>query len=55
MVVEISEYKGHKLIVMKRSEEDKYPFQFGLTKAKLILANIEDIKTFVKENDTKGE
>jgi len=35
------------MIVLKNSEEDKFPFQFGLKKAKLILENIESIKKFV--------
>jgi len=49
-MIERSEYKGKPLIVIKRSEEDKYPFSFGVSKAKLILENIEEIKKFVEEN-----
>jgi len=49
-MVERSEYKGKPLIVIKRTEEDKYPFSFGVSKAKLILENIEEIKKFVEEN-----
>ncbi len=49
-MVERSEYKGKPLIVIKRSEDDKYPFSFGLSKAKLILENVEEIKKFVEEN-----
>jgi hypothetical protein len=49
-MVERSEYKGKPLIVIKRSEDDKYPFSFGMSKAKLILDNIEEIKKFVEEN-----
>lgn len=49
-MVERSEYKGKPLIVIKRSEDDQYPFSFGLSKAKLILENIEEIKKFVEEN-----
>ncbi len=49
-MIERSEYKGKPLIVIKRSEDDKYPFSFGVTKAKLILENIEEIKKFVEEN-----
>lgn len=44
------EYKGKPLLILKRSEEDKYPFSFGVSKAKLILDNIEEIKKFVEEN-----
>jgi len=49
-MVERSEYKGKPLIVIKRNEDDKYPFSFGVSKAKLILENIEEIKKFVEEN-----
>ena len=49
-MIERSEYKGKPLIVIKRSEDDKYPFSFGVSKAKLILENIEEIKKFVEEN-----
>ena len=55
MPVDYSEYKGHKLIVLKRSEEDKYPFQFGKAKAKLIVENIEAIKAFAAEEDAPAE
>lgn len=49
-MVERSEYKGKPLLVIKRSEDDQYPFSFGVSKAKLILENIEEIKKFVEEN-----
>jgi hypothetical protein len=49
-MIEKSEFKGKPIIVIKRDEEDKYPFSFGLSKAKLILENIEEIKKFVEEN-----
>lgn len=49
-MIERSEYKGNPLIVLKRSEDDKYPFSFGVNKAKLILEHIEEIKKFVEEN-----
>ena len=50
-MIERSEYKGRPLIVIKRNEDDKYPFSFGVSKAKLILNNIEAIRKFVEEND----
>ena len=53
MVTE-GEYKGNPMIVIKNSEEDKFPFQFGLKKAKLILENIESIKKFVEKHDKEG-
>ena len=53
MVYQEDEFKGNKLIVLKRSEDDNYPFRFGYGKALLILEHIEDIKKFVKENKPK--
>ena len=50
-IIEESEYKGNPMIVIKKAAEDRYPFQFGLTKAKLILESLEDIKKFVKKHD----
>ncbi|MFA5145324.1 MAG: hypothetical protein WC723_04910 [Candidatus Omnitrophota bacterium] len=50
-IVERGEYKGKPLIILKRNGEDKYPFSFGVSKAKLILDNLEEIKRFVDENN----
>lgn len=50
-IVEESEFKGNPMIVLKNDEEDKFPFQFGVKKAKLVLENIEEIKKFVEKND----
>jgi len=50
-IVEESEFKGNKMIVLKNNEEDKYPFQFGVKKAKLVVENIEEIKKFVEKYD----
>jgi len=47
-------YKGKPTISLKRNEEEKYPFTFGVAKAKLILAHIDEIKIFV-EDSTKEE
>lgn len=52
-MIEKNEYKGKPIIVLKRSEDDKYPFSFGVSKAKLILENIDEIKKFVEENQGK--
>jgi hypothetical protein len=48
-VVEYREYKGNKVIVLKRDENDRYPFSFGKSKAKLIVDNFEAIKSFAEE------
>ena len=50
-IVSESEFKGNPMLVIKNDEEDKYPFQFGLRKARLILENIEEIKKFVEKNE----
>ncbi|MGD0336490.1 MAG: hypothetical protein ABSB18_05255 [Candidatus Omnitrophota bacterium] len=49
-IVERGEFKGKPLIILKRNAEDKYPFSFGVSKAKLILDNLDEIKKFVEEN-----
>jgi len=49
-IVEFGEFKGNKMIILKRNAEDKFPFQFGVSKATLVLEHIEDIKKFVAEN-----
>ena len=49
-MIERSEFKGKPVIILKRDENDKYPFSFGLTKARLILENLEEIRKFVAEN-----
>ena len=55
MIAERSEFKGKPMLILKRDESDKFPFSFGLSKAKLILESIEEIKKFVAEADNKTE
>ena len=50
-IVEESEFKGNAMIVLKNDEEDKFPFQFGVKKAKLVVENIEAIKQFIAKHD----
>lgn len=47
--VEYTEFKGNKIIVLKRSDTDNFPFSFGKSKAKLIVENFEAIKKFAEE------
>ncbi|MBI4657032.1 MAG: hypothetical protein HY746_09860 [Elusimicrobia bacterium] len=54
-IVEKTEYKGQPVIILKRSDQDRFPFSFGLSKARLILEAIDDIKKFVKENEETKE
>ena len=54
-VVEFGDFKGNDMIILKRSPEDRYPFQFGLSKAKLIVDAINEIKAWVeKQEKTKA-
>ena len=46
---EFGEFKGNKIIRLKRDENDKFPFSFGKAKAKLIVANFEAVKSFAEE------
>ncbi len=47
----IGEYKGKPVITL--NPESRYPFTFGLSKAKLILEHLEDIQTFVQTYDSQ--
>lgn len=42
-----SEYRGSPLLVIRQSPEDKFPFQFGVRKAKMILAHLDEIRSFI--------
>ena len=53
MASKVGEFKGNKTLILideKFADSDKFPFSFGVKKAKLILENIEAIKKFVEEN-----
>ncbi|OGP23804.1 MAG: hypothetical protein A2X93_04840 [Deltaproteobacteria bacterium GWC2_56_8] len=47
----IGEYKGSPTISLPTRDDGKFPFTFGVTKAKLILAYIDEIREFVEKND----
>jgi len=49
MSVELGEFKGNKMIKLMKDDNDKFPFQFGKNKARLIVANYDAIKTFAEE------
>ncbi len=51
----IGEFKGNPVISLPVGGSDRYPFTFGLSKAKAILEYIDDIKKFVEDHDTKKE
>jgi hypothetical protein len=50
-IVSESEFKGNAMLVLKRPEDDRFPFQFGLNKAKLMLESIEEIKAWVAKQE----
>jgi hypothetical protein len=45
-----SEFKGNPMLVLSQGPDDRFPFSFGLKKAKLILEHIEEIKSFVAKH-----
>ncbi len=53
--VSVSEYKGNPVISLPLSADGKYPFTFGVSKAKVILKYIDEIKKFVDEHDKNKE
>ena len=54
-IAEESEFKGNPVLILKNDPEDRYPFTFGVKKAKLMLEHIEDIKAFVTKNDKEKQ
>jgi hypothetical protein len=55
MIIEESEYMGKPMLVIKNDENDRFPFSFGLSKAKKMLGAVDQIKAFVEKNDKKEE
>ena len=48
---QVDEFKGNKVLILNPGS--RFPFSFGVNKAKLILEHIDDIKKFVDEYGTK--
>ena len=48
---EYGEFKGNKMIILKRNPTDTFPFQFGKAKAKMIVENYEAIKKFAEDKE----
>ena len=53
MEVTIGEYKGSPVISLPITPDGKFPFSFGLGKAKAILKYIDEIRNFVEKHDKK--
>lgn len=49
-MITFGEFKGQPVVTLKNKPEDPYGFTFGLTKAGLILAHLDDIRKFYEEN-----
>jgi len=47
-----SEFKGNPMIVLRQDADDRFPFQFGIKKAKMILEHLDAIKKFVEKHAT---
>jgi len=52
-MIEVTTHKGRPILVLKREADDKYPFYFGIYKAKLILQHVEEIRQFVEDYGTE--
>ena len=48
---EISTFKNKPILRLKKTDDDKFPFTFGVNKAKLILANLPAIEEFVDKHE----
>ena len=45
----VKEYKGHPILVL--NPDSRFPFSFGLGKAKLIIEHLETIKEFIANQE----
>ena len=50
VLVQETQYKNNPMLVLKKNIDDKYPLQFGLTKAKMIMDNIRAIEEFLNKH-----
>lgn len=50
----LERYKGNNILCLIRKEGDRFPFSFGVAKARLILDNIDAIKEFVEHEQEFG-
>lgn len=47
------DYKGTPMLIIRSTPQDKFPFQFGIKKARLILDHLDDIREFVEKHAGK--
>ncbi|MEK6543379.1 MAG: hypothetical protein AABZ44_02975 [Elusimicrobiota bacterium] len=50
-----SEFKGNPVLVLTDGPDEKYPFSFGLRKARLIVEQYEKIKEFVAKHQGEAK
>ncbi|GBR77414.1 hypothetical protein RDn1_073 [Candidatus Termititenax dinenymphae] len=55
MLIEETEYMGKPMLSIKNDDKDRFPFSFGLAKAKKMLGAIEEVKKFVEKYDKPKE
>jgi len=49
----VGEFKGNPVLTL--NPDERYPFSFGVSKAKLILAHLDDIRAFVDQYSKNKE
>jgi hypothetical protein len=54
LLVERGDFGGKPTISIRRGQADKYPFTFGLAKARVLLAVIDDVRQWVSECEEKA-
>ncbi|HUL44417.1 MAG TPA: hypothetical protein VLY03_08675 [Bacteroidota bacterium] len=49
----VDEYKGNKILILNPGS--RFPFSFGLGKAKMIMQNLDAIRKFIEQYEKKPE
>lgn len=44
------DYRGNAMLIIRQTPQDKFPFQFGVKKGRLILEHIEAIRVFIERH-----
>ena len=47
------DYKGTPMLIIRNTKEDRFPFQFGIRKARLIVEHLDDIREFIARHTEK--
>ncbi len=53
VLIDYSDFKGSPMIVLRRNTEDRFPFQFGLQKGRLLVDGIDQIRAWVEREEAK--